>query len=178
MHLWIVCLPPLLPGNCGKVERDFFISQQKVAPGVGNLPTPVLISTLEYTEIYLVQFSWKAFICVHNGYLHFTHRQSNSLCWPREFDYLYHYNISPRLWRTMVQVMLQDHSPWVKGLLATQLRGIAMMIWQTAYPILDSRFSTCVVLDWGAAQLIFLCVIANTSPQKNDLCTEELWDRA
>ena len=94
MHLSIVCLPPLLPGNYGKVERDFFISQQKVAPGVGHLPTPVLINTLEYTEIYLVQCSWKAFICVHNGYLHFTHRQSNSLCWPRELDYLYHYNIS------------------------------------------------------------------------------------
>ena len=72
---------------------------------------------------------------------------------------------------------IQDHSPWVEGLLATELRGIAMMIWQTAsgFSLLD-KFSIWGALHFSGAHDVI--VIVNTSPQTNDLCTEELRDRA
>ena len=88
MHLSSMVCPPsqAIVGNEGEI---FFVLLQNRAPVVGHLPTPVFYkqSTCIW-DIYLMIFSFSAksssvcTVCVNNGYIHFTCRQSNPLYQP------------------------------------------------------------------------------------------------
>ena len=103
MHLSMVCLPP--PSRAIiENEEIFFVLLQNRAPVVGHLPTPVFYkqSTCIW-DIYLMMFSFSAksssvcAVCVNNGYVHFTCRQSNPPCQPEIWTGICNENL-PRGW--------------------------------------------------------------------------------
>ena len=74
------CMPHSLPPG------DFLLLQN-VAPVVGHLPTPVFYRRIKiiiristsWCLVLCVESSSVCTVCVNNGYLHFTSRQSNPL---------------------------------------------------------------------------------------------------